>query len=62
MYRYVIFKFELMSFGLMNLQSTFQKMTDVLSGGLPFVKVHLCDVVVFLEKMIEHMEHFKQVY
>ena len=49
------YMFEVMPFGLMNAPSTSQRMMDKIVRGLPFVRVHLDDVVVFSKTLEEHL-------
>lgn len=46
-FRYRMYKFEVIPFGSMNAPSTFQKMTEIAFPGLPFVLFYLDAVVLF---------------
>lgn len=60
--RFGTFKFEVMTFGLMNSPSTFQRMMDQIVKDFTFVRVYLDDVVVFSESLIEHIVHLRAVF
>lgn len=59
--RFGTYMFEGIPFGLMNIPSTFQRMMDSSLGDLPFVKVHLDEVVFFSGSFDEHVAHMKNV-
>lgn len=51
--------FQVISFGLMNAPSMFQRMMDDVLKWLDFVRVYLDAVVIFFKTFEEHMKCFK---
>ena len=60
--RFGTFQFEVMSFGLVNAPSTFQRMMDQLFQGHSFVRVYLDEVVVFSKSVEEHTSHLCEFF
>ncbi len=56
--RYETFQFEVMSFGLMNSQATFQRMTDRILLNVANVRCCIDDDVIFSKNAKEHASHF----
>lgn len=46
-----------MPFGVMNAPSTFQRMMDLIFEGIPFVRVYLDELFIFVFNLDEHIEH-----
>lgn len=55
------FQFEVMSFGLMNAPSTFQRMMNSLMNHLNFVRVYLDNLMIFSKTMSDHLENLGRV-
>lgn len=56
------YRFEVMPFGLQNAPAVFQRMMTALLEDLPFVRVHLDDVIVFSTTLIEHLTHLGRAF
>ena len=58
-----LYQFKVMSFGLTNAPSTFQRMMDILLAGLKWntCLVYLDDIVVFSKTLSEHLERHEAV-
>lgn len=51
------FKFAVMTFGIKNAPSRFQRMTFELMGHLAYVRVYLDDDVIFSKTLEDHISH-----
>ncbi len=56
------FQFEVMPFGLMNSQATFQTMMDRIRLKVDNVRFYVDDVVVFSRNNEEHAMHLENVF
>ena len=57
-----LFKFVPMRFGLRNVGSTFQRLMDRVLAGLPFIFVHLDDVLIASPDHASHLHHLREVF
>ncbi len=60
--RYGTFQFEVMLFGLMNKQATFQRMMDRILMNVASVQCYVDDVVIFSNSSEEHASHLENVF
>ncbi len=60
--RYGTFQFEVMQFGLMNSQATFQRMMDRILLNVAKVRCYVDDVVIFSKNTEEHASHLENVF
>ncbi len=60
--RYGAFQFEVMRFGLMNSQATFQRMMDRILLNIANVRCYVDDVVIFSKNTEEHASHLANVF
>ncbi len=60
--RYGTFQFEVMPFGLMNAQATFQRMMDRILLKFDNVRCYVDDVLIFSKNTEEHAMHLGNVY
>lgn len=59
---YETHQLEVVPFGVLNVASTFQPFADVLSQGLPLLRVYMVDVVVLSTSTEEHGSHIREVF
>jgi hypothetical protein len=57
-----LFEYIFMPFGLKNAAQTFQRLMDKLFRHLPFVFVHLDDILIASKDLTEHMRHLRLVF
>ena len=60
--RYGTFQFEVMPFGLMNSQATFQRMIDRILLNVANIRCYVDDVVIFPKSTEEHARHLENVF
>lgn len=60
--RYGTYQFQVMSFGLMNVLATFQRMMDGILKGTSFADAYFDDVVVFPKLMEGHVSHLQHIF
>ena len=61
-FRYGTFQFEVMLFGMMNSQATFQRMMDRIPLNVTDVRCYVDDVVIFSTSAEEHASHLENVF
>lgn len=57
-----LFEFPVMTFGLRNAASTFQRFMDSITRDLPFVFVYLDDCLIASKNEEEHIEHLRALF
>lgn len=58
-YKFGTFKFEVMTFGLINDPSTFQRLMEEIFKDEKFVRAYLDEVVIFYKALHSHVEDLK---
>ena len=57
-----LWEFVRMPFGLRNAGQTFQRMMDIIMGGLPYALVYVDDILVFSPDLHSHVEHLRSIF